>query len=75
MKTPDITPAQLVAGVPVVANFLHAFGVYDLSQDQQEALRQTLDYALALLGADAIIRAFRNLGIRKAATSRKAAGA
>ena len=61
---PDITPAQIIAGVPVVANLLAAFGVYSLSAGQQAALQDTLGWALALLGADALIRVGRNLSKR-----------
>jgi hypothetical protein len=28
---PDITPAQIVAGIPILAALLSAFGVYDLA--------------------------------------------
>lgn len=61
---PDITPAQIIAGVPVLANLLAAFGVYSLSTGQQAALTDTLTWALALLGADALIRVGRNLSKR-----------
>ena len=43
-QRPDVTPAQvaavLVAGVPAIATLLSAFGVADLTQDQQDALSQ-----------------------------------
>jgi hypothetical protein len=66
-QRPDITPAQLVAllvgGVPVVANLLHVFGVYDLSTEQQDSLIKTLQWgglvAIGLLGADAGLRSAR----------------
>jgi len=61
---PDITPAQIIAGVPVLANLLAAFGVYSLTAGQQAALTDTLTWALALLGADALIRVGRNLSKR-----------
>ena len=64
VRRPDITPAQIIAGVPVVANLLAAFGVYSLSAAQQAALTDTLTWALALLGADALIRVGRNLSKR-----------
>lgn len=63
-RRPDITPAQIIAGVPVLANLLAAFGVYSLSAGQQAALTDTLTWALALLGADALIRVGRNLSKR-----------
>jgi hypothetical protein len=58
---PDITPAQLVAGVPVIAGLLHAFGVYDLSAAQSQTLSQAVLWAMALIGGDAVIRVGRNV--------------
>jgi hypothetical protein len=67
-KQPDITPAQLVgvvvAGVPVVATLLRAFGVYDVTPDQQHALQDTVTWGGVLGGvlfaSDAGLRAARN---------------
>ena len=67
-KQPDITPAQLVgvivAGVPVVATLLRAFGVYDVTADQQQALQETVTWGGVLGGvlfaSDAGLRAARN---------------
>lgn len=64
-KRPDITPAQIVAGVPVLANLLAAFGVFTMTAAQQAALQDTLGWALALIGADAIIRVGRSIGLRR----------
>ncbi len=63
LRTPEITTAQYVALVPVLANLLHAFGVFSLSQEEQDALTEALNYSLALLGADAVIRVGRSVGI------------
>src|SRR4051812_11560040 len=68
-QRPDITPAQLaavlVAGVPVVATLLSAFGVADLSDAQQTALRDALTWAgvlaALLIGGDATLRTVRNV--------------
>ena len=65
---PDITPAQivgvLVAGVPVVAALLRAFGAYETTPDQQQALQDALVWcgvtAGALFASDAGVRAARN---------------
>jgi hypothetical protein len=67
-QRPDLTPAQLVgvalAGVPVVATLLRAFGVYDVSPDQQQALQDTVTWGGVLGGllfaSDAGLRAARN---------------
>jgi hypothetical protein len=64
LKKPDITPVQIVSGIPIVAELLHAFGVYDLRPAQVDSLEKTATWAIALLGADAIIRLGRNLGQR-----------
>jgi hypothetical protein len=65
---PDLTAAQLVgvlvAGVPVLATLLRAFGAYDLSAEQQQALQDALTWggvlAGLLLASDAGLRAARN---------------
>jgi hypothetical protein len=65
---PDITPAQivgvLVAGVPAIAGLLHAFGVYEPTPDQQQALQDAIVWcgvtAGALFASDAGVRAARN---------------
>ena len=65
---PDITPPQIVAmavgGIPIIAELLHAFGVYDISPEQQEALSNAVTWAgilgAALIGGDAILRTGRN---------------
>lgn len=61
---PAITPAQIIAGIPIIAELLHSFGVFDLSQAQQDSLSKTVTWAFALLGADAVIRVGRNIGHR-----------
>jgi hypothetical protein len=66
---PDITPPQigglLVGGIPIFAELLRAFGVYDLGPQQQEALSNAVTWASvlggALIGGDAILRVGRNL--------------
>lgn len=58
---PDLTPAQLIAGIPILAELLHTFGVYNLSQPQQDSLGKGVTFCFALLGADAAVRIGRNL--------------
>ena len=58
---PDITASQIVAmvlaGVPILAQLLRAFGVYDLGIEQQAALSDAVTWcgvvAAALIGGDA----------------------
>lgn len=58
---PSITIAQIVAGIPLVANMLAAWGVWSPTASQQATLKDTLMWAFALIGGDAVIRLGRNL--------------
>lgn len=62
---PDITKAQMVGAVPVIAKLLSAFGVYTLSGAQQEALTLALGSGAVLFVADAIIRHGRAVALGK----------
>lgn len=57
---PDITPAQVLSGIPIIATLLHAFGIYDLTGEQQDALAKAVEWAFVLIGGDALLRAARN---------------
>lgn len=75
-SAPDITRAHLlatvIAGVPIVAHLLAAFGVYDPSPQQQQALSDALTWAgvlaAALIGGDTGLRASRNFAAARGAT-------
>jgi len=66
---PDITPPQIVgmavAGIPILAQLLRAFGIYDLSLEEQAALGNAVNWATviggSLIGGDALLRFGRNL--------------
>lgn len=58
---PDITPAQMVAGIPLLANLLSAYGVWSPTAAQQSTLKETIIWAAALFAGDAILRAGRNV--------------
>jgi hypothetical protein len=66
---PDVTPPQIIglaiAGIPILAQLLRAFGIYDLSLEAQAALSDAVTWATvaggALIGGDAILRTGRNL--------------
>jgi hypothetical protein len=68
-QRPDVTPAQvaavLVAGVPAIATLLSAFGIADLTKEQQDALTTVLTWSAVLagllIGGDATLRTARNL--------------
>lgn len=59
---PDITPAQIIAGIPIVAKFLAVYGVWSPSPEQQNGLSDLLTWAFVLIGADAAVRIGRNVG-------------
>ena len=63
-ERPNITPAQIVSGIPILAELAHSFGVFDLSQAQQDSLSKAVLWAMALVGADAVLRVGRNLAHR-----------
>jgi hypothetical protein len=72
-RRPDITAAQLaavlVAGVPVIATLLNAFGVADMTRAQQDALADAVTWSAVvaglLIGGDATLRAARNIAVAK----------
>lgn len=74
---PDVTPAQaiglLVSGVPVVANLARAFGVFDVSPAEEDALKQALTWGSVIAGAlfvsDAGLRAARNAAAARTETA------
>lgn len=56
MKTPDITPAQVVAALGSILSVLVSFGV-DLTAEQRDSLLDLTGILAAfLLGSDALIR-------------------
>lgn len=65
---PDVTPAQvagfLIGGIPVIANIGHAFGIFEISKEEQDALKQAAEWGViggvGLFVADAHIRGKRN---------------
>lgn len=65
LATPDVTKAQLIGSVPVIAKLLSAFGVYTLTGAQQEALTLALGGGAALFVADAVIRFGRSINKQK----------
>lgn len=57
---PDITPAQTTAIIAAGAQFLRAFGIYDVTPEQQDALNVASGLLLAVVLGDVGIRAARN---------------
>jgi hypothetical protein len=81
-QRPDLTPAQvtavLVAGVPVLATLLTAFGLADLDGRQQAALTDALTWggvlAGLLIGGDATLRTARNMADARQGSAAMLAG-
>jgi hypothetical protein len=65
LATPDITKAQLVGSVPVIANLLTAFHVFTVTPQQQHALELAVGGGVGLFIADALIRVGRSLNKAK----------
>ncbi len=74
-QRPDITPAQIVSGVPILAELLHSFGIYDLSVAQQNSLAHAATWALALVAGDTILRVGRGVSAARVQSAGVMAGA
>lgn len=61
MKTPDITPAQIGAGVAAFLKVLIAFGVH-LTTQQYDSINDFTTLLFVVVGADAVIRVGRSVG-------------
>lgn len=59
---PAITPAQVIAGVPLLANLLAVYGIFTPNAAQSSALKDLIFWSIGLFGVDAVIRAARNIG-------------
>lgn len=60
-KRPDITPAQVIAGIPFIAKFLTVYGIWSPTPDQLSSLSDLITWGFVLMGADAVIRVGRNV--------------
>jgi hypothetical protein len=63
-RRPDLTPAQMVAAIPVLILLLWVLGAFDLSRDEQHGLIKAVEWGFVLIGADAVIRVGRNVASR-----------
>ena len=61
---PDVTPIQWTVLIGVVIQLTRAFGIWDPSQDQEEALNVATGAVVGLGFGDAVLRGFRNLAAR-----------
>jgi len=74
-QRPDLTPAQLVSGIPILAELLHSFGIYNLSVAQQDSLAHAATWALALVAGDTILRVGRGVASSRVQAAGIAVGA
>ena len=73
-QKPDITPAQLVAAIPIVCNLLAAFDVFDVTDAEQDALATAGVWGIALIAGDALIRLGRNHAASKVSAAALSGG-
>ena|SRR5829696_2732104 len=59
-QRPDITPAMLVAIIGALVQLLRAFGVYDVTPEQQEALNVATGLLATIVLGDTVNRVARN---------------
>lgn len=64
MRTPDITPAQIIGAVMAATYPLLTLIGVDLSPQQVNALDDLGKIAIGLFGADAAIRVGRNISLK-----------
>lgn len=70
---PSITPAHVlatvIAGIPIIAHLLAAFGIYSVSEEEQEALSDAMTWAgvlaTAIVAGDTGLRASRNAAVAR----------
>jgi len=74
-QRPDLTPAQIVSGIPILAELLHSFGIYNLTQGQQDSLSKAATWALALIAGDTILRVGRGAAMSRVQAAGLVAGA
>lgn len=73
-QKPDLTPAQIAGGIPILCNLLAAFNVYQVTSAQKDALTTAGTWAIALIAGDAVIRLGRNHAAAKVSAAAVSAG-
>ena len=63
LERPKVTAAQIVLLTGAILQVIVSFGVH-LSQQQQDSIQNLVTAAIAVVGADAIIRVARNFSNR-----------
>jgi hypothetical protein len=68
-RQPDVTPAQIISAVPVVAGLAAGVGAWDPTAEQSRIVRGAMLWASALVVADALLRVGRGAAARPPAVS------
>jgi hypothetical protein len=71
-RRPDITAAQIVSGVPIICTMLAAFGLWEPTEEQKDALTAAVVWAVALVFGDSALRIGRGLAASRATPEEEA---
>jgi hypothetical protein len=63
-RQPDVTPAQMISAVPVIAGLAAGIGAWDPTEEQSRLVRGAMLWSAALVAADAILRVGRGAAAR-----------
>jgi hypothetical protein len=63
-RQPDVTPAQMISAVPVLAGLAAGVGAWDPTPEQSRIVRGAMVWASALVVADALLRVGRGAAAR-----------
>jgi hypothetical protein len=63
-RQPDVTPAQMISAVPVIAGLAAGIGAWDPTNEQSRLMRGAMLWSAALVTADALLRVGRGAAAR-----------
>jgi hypothetical protein len=63
-KKPDVTPTMYVVVIGAITQFSRAFGIWDASPEQVDALNVACGMLVTIGLGDVLLRGFRNLSQR-----------
>ena len=68
-RQPDLTPAQMISAVPVIAGVVAGMGGWDPTKEQSRLVRGAMIWSAALVAADAFLRVGRGAAARPPAVA------
>lgn len=68
-RQPDVTPAQLISAVPVLAGLAAGIGAWEPTTEQARLVRGAMLWSAALVAADAFLRVGRGAAARPPAVA------